>query len=438
MRRVEAIQAKLDHDSRYVFEQTRSFHLLYQGDPAGALEAADVRSGDPRRRSGRQHLGSDAADDVPAGAALARRRRRRRGHDRRVRTRSRCRSPWSSWCGCRATRRRSRCCAATSSRPSGWRPRPRLRRDASACHPDSFAMAELVASAADVALERNRLSEAEARIEHLMRIVDNGRRPLLEVLCHLLFARLATTRGDDVVVEVHLDRARRVIPEATPRSWRTSTASSCATTLRPRRRVSGRGDPRPPSAVAVETDLLAARIRLVRRRRRRRPRRARRSSRTSRCRACCIEHGILAALANADRDLDVAHGCSLHDALEVARAMGWQQIHRRRRPAAVERCCVRCPTVGAIGRLRRRAARRDRRRAPLARRRVDQTRPGRAVERTRAHGAALPVEPARRRGDRGRAVPLGEHGQVPRQGDLPQARTSTPAPKPFAADATSA
>src|SRR4029078_2492347 len=39
--RVTAIQSELDHDSRYVFEHTHSFHLLYQGDPAGALEAAD-------------------------------------------------------------------------------------------------------------------------------------------------------------------------------------------------------------------------------------------------------------------------------------------------------------------------------------------------------------------------------------------------------------
>jgi phytoene dehydrogenase-like protein len=127
--------------------------------------------------------------------------------------------------------------------------------------PDSFAMAELVASAADVALEHNRTAEAEARIEHLMRIVDNGRRPLLEVGCHLLFARLAMMRRDDVVAEVHLDRARQVIPEATPpvvahidrvqlrHELQRSDLSAAESIL-------GR---LPPS---VESDLLEARVRL--------------------------------------------------------------------------------------------------------------------------------------------------------------------------------
>jgi LuxR family maltose regulon positive regulatory protein len=321
IRRVAAIEHELDHDSRYVFEQTRSFHLLYQGDPSGALAAADRAQaileagpvdsiwvptlpmmflqaqfwlGDADGAAAR----IEAYDRFPVRSpvvALV----RMPGYGSQVAVQR----------GDFITADRLAAEAETAARRIGL-------------PPDSFGMAELVASAADVALEWNRTTDAEACIEHLMRIVDNGRRPLLEVNCHLLFARLASMRRDHVVTEVHLDRARRVIPEA--------AIPVVAHIDRVQLRYDlGRGAVSaaesvlgrlPPSA---ETDLLEARICLS-------------VGDDNGARAVLarvtnltlprlhVEHRILTGLAEARRDPDAAHGW-IHDALGAARALGWQQ-----------------------------------------------------------------------------------------------------------------
>jgi LuxR family maltose regulon positive regulatory protein len=321
IRRVRAIEAELDHDSRYVFEQTCSFHFLYRGDPAGALAAAEraqavLDEGPvdsiwvptlPMMFLQAQFWLGDTAGAVALIGAYER---------------FPVRSPVVELVRMPAHG------SQVAVQQGDFVKADRLATEAAAgarrigLPPDSFGMAELVASAADVALEWDRSTEAEAHIEHLMRIVDNGRRPLLELTCHLLFARLASTRGDDVVVEVHLDRARRVIPEATP----AVLAHIDRVRLRHQLRGGGVAAARsllgrlPPSA---ERDLLDARIRLCvgdekgardvleRLRHLGVPR-------------LHIEHQILAGLATARADLEAAHEF-VRDGLHAALAMGWQQ-----------------------------------------------------------------------------------------------------------------
>ena len=336
IRRVAAIEPELDHDSRYVFEQTTSFHLLYQGDPAGALLAAEraqavLAEGPvdsiwvptlPMMFLQAQFWLGNAADAAATIDAYERfpvrspvvELVRMPAHGSQVAVQR----------GDFVTADRLATQAEAAARRIGL-------------PPDSFGMAELVASAADVALEWNRTADAEARIEHLMRIVDNGRRPLLEVTCHLLFARLASMRRDDVVLEVHLDRARRVIPEAALPvvahidrvqlllEVQRGDLSAAESVLR-----------RLPSS--VETDLLEARIRLsvgddqggrdvlARVTDLALPRRH-------------IEHRLLTALANAGGDLPVAHA-ALDDALGVAeRWAGSRRSWRTGRSCGS--CCAR-------------------------------------------------------------------------------------------------
>ena len=202
-----------------------------------------------------------------------------------------------------------------------------------------------------------------------MRIVDNGRRPLLEVICHLLFARLASARGDDVVVDVHLERARGVIPEAAPpvvahidrvqlrhelRRGDVVAAESVLGRLPPSVRD---GSPRRPACAWCAGDDARRRDVLVRVADLATPR-------------LHIEHRILTALATADRDLDAAHAF-VHDALGVARTMGWQQTIVDEGPA-LWGLLRSLPAIGATRRLRRRAACRRRRAVPPAHALVDQ------------------------------------------------------------------
>ena len=73
-------------------------------------------------------------------------------------------------------------------------------------HRENTGLAEPALTTAGLMLERGRLDEAEASLEQLLRIVEFGRRPQLELLGHLVYAQLMAARGDEVAVAVRLER----------------------------------------------------------------------------------------------------------------------------------------------------------------------------------------------------------------------------------------
>jgi LuxR family transcriptional regulator, maltose regulon positive regulatory protein len=208
--------------------------------------------------------------------------------------------------------------------------------------PDAFGMAEPVATLAEIALEQGRFDEAEACIDRLMRIVDNGRRPIVEMFGHLLSAQLASATNDDVVVGVHLERARAVLPDATAVMIEHIDIVELRHALRRHDRPTATLllDRLTPSPLA---DLLAVRLRLFDDDAAIDTLRTVSDLATPRLR---IEHAILCALASARRDADVAQR-SLHDALELADTMGYRQTILDEGPALWD--LLRC--VRATGRL---------------------------------------------------------------------------------------
>lgn len=330
LERIEAVEASLGEANRLLLEQARSFHLLYRGDPAGALEHA-VRA--------KEILDSRVIDSIwvptlpmmflqaqlwlddAAGAAATIEAQRHSPHQTPVI--SAVRMPGFA--------------AQLALLQGDYIAAERLALQAEAgaarigLPRDAFGMAEPAATLADVAFERGRLVDVEARAEHVLRIVDNGRRPLLEVLGHLLLARLASANGDDVVVAIHLDRARGVLPNATApviahidrvelRHALDRHDPSAATTLLARL----------PSSPT--TDLLAARVLLA-------------TGELGDAEILLqgsiglatprlqIEHGVLSALAAGDIDRAHAH---LHEALELAQAMGYRRTIVSEGPALWE------------------------------------------------------------------------------------------------------
>jgi LuxR family maltose regulon positive regulatory protein len=321
LERVGANEAALDDASRCMLHQTRCFHLLYQGDPESALECAE------RAQAIVDEHGIDSVwvaamptqvlqaqlwlGDAVAARATIDQHRPGANHSQVVST---VRMPGyasqlevlrGDFVAAQRFAEQSKRAAAAISLPV-----------------DAFGMAEPVATLAEVALEQGRLGDAEAHIEHLMRIVDNGRRPLLELKGHLLFAQLAAASGDDVVVDLHLDRARHIRPNAASAVVAYLDRADLLQLLRRRELPAAAALLRrlPP---CLETDLLTARL-LVRS-----------GDHTGAAAALAspselgtprlqIEHGVLSALATAPADLDSALA-RLDDALGLASAMGYHR-----------------------------------------------------------------------------------------------------------------
>jgi LuxR family maltose regulon positive regulatory protein len=115
---------------------------------------------------------------------------------------------------------------------------------------------------AQVALEHNRLDDADGRLEQVMRIVEEGRRPPVELLAHLRRAQVASARGDHEAAAEGIERARAALPHATPPviAWIDRAELRLALERRDRataERVQPRLRPSP------ETALLSARLRLL-------------------------------------------------------------------------------------------------------------------------------------------------------------------------------
>jgi LuxR family maltose regulon positive regulatory protein len=82
-------------------------------------------------------------------------------------------------------------------------------------HHRNFGRAEPHLTLAMVATERERLGDAEAHVEQVMRTVEHGRRPLLELLAHIQLALIVNARGDGDAATRLVGQARAVLACAT-------------------------------------------------------------------------------------------------------------------------------------------------------------------------------------------------------------------------------
>jgi LuxR family transcriptional regulator, maltose regulon positive regulatory protein len=126
----------------------------------------------------------------------------------------------------------------------------------------NYGRAEPAFALAQLALEHNRLDDADGRLEQVMRIVEEGRRPPIELLAHLRRAQVASARGDHEAAAECIERARVAIPHATPavNAWIDRAELRLALERRDRA-TAERVQPRlPPSP---ETALLTARLGLL-------------------------------------------------------------------------------------------------------------------------------------------------------------------------------
>jgi ATP/maltotriose-dependent transcriptional regulator MalT len=126
----------------------------------------------------------------------------------------------------------------------------------------NYGRAEPGFALAQLALERNRLDDADGRLEQVMRIVEEGRRPPIELLTHLRRAQVASARGDYEAAAEAMERGRAAIPDATPPviAWIDRTELRLALERRDRATAERVQPGLPPSP---ETALLTARLHLL-------------------------------------------------------------------------------------------------------------------------------------------------------------------------------
>jgi LuxR family transcriptional regulator, maltose regulon positive regulatory protein len=126
----------------------------------------------------------------------------------------------------------------------------------------NYGRAEPEFALAQLALERNRLDDADDRLEQVMRIVEEGRRPPIELLAHVRRAQVASARGDYEATVECIERARAAIPHArSPVNAWIDRAELRLALERHDRATAERIQPRlPPSP---ETALLSARLSLL-------------------------------------------------------------------------------------------------------------------------------------------------------------------------------
>jgi LuxR family maltose regulon positive regulatory protein len=129
-------------------------------------------------------------------------------------------------------------------------------------HPANYGRAEPHLALAMVAIERDRLDDADTHLDELLRVAESGRRPPLEVLAHLQLALLASARGREPDALDALDAARAVLPRAEAPVRRHIDRTALRVAL-------GRGDVDAARALLArlapspESVLLAARVRLA-------------------------------------------------------------------------------------------------------------------------------------------------------------------------------
>ncbi|HLM63557.1 MAG TPA: LuxR C-terminal-related transcriptional regulator [Acidimicrobiales bacterium] len=190
-------------------------------------------------------------------------------------------------------------------------------------HHGNFGRAEPHLSLAIVAIERNELDLAETHLEDVMRIVEGGRRPSVEVLAHLQLAVVAGARGDQRAAADAIDQARAVFPHA-------ASAVIAQIDQVDLRLAVDRGDHAtaetlrahvPPSPGA---DLLAARARLAADDRRAALDILESTAAPSGTRRLQVEHGLLSALALTDTDVRRARE-ALHGAVTLAQPVGFHR-----------------------------------------------------------------------------------------------------------------
>jgi LuxR family maltose regulon positive regulatory protein len=187
----------------------------------------------------------------------------------------------------------------------------------------NFGRADAHLALAMIATERHRLEAGEVHLDLAMRIVEGGRRPLLELLTHLQLAQIAAARGDEPASTEAIEQARAVFPHA--------ASPVIAHIDRVDARLAlDRGDlatakslwSRLPSSPPA--DLLAARLRLATGDRAgARDLLEAMADRMSTTRLT-IEHDLLTALASADTERPRAHD-ALHHALALARPAGFER-----------------------------------------------------------------------------------------------------------------
>jgi LuxR family transcriptional regulator, maltose regulon positive regulatory protein len=190
-------------------------------------------------------------------------------------------------------------------------------------HAGNFGRAEPHLSLAVVAIERDDLDRAESHLEDVMRIVEGGRRPPVEVLTRLQHALLASARGDEHTAAEAVEDARAVLPHAT----RPVGAHIDQVDLR---LALARGDlataeslhARLPASPAA--DILAVRLRLAAGD----PRGALdildATVEHSGTRRLAVEHSLLSAVGLAETGSSRAHA-ALHRALELAEPAGFRR-----------------------------------------------------------------------------------------------------------------
>ncbi len=210
---------------------------------------------------------------------------------------------------------------------------------------DATVRADAVATRAELAIEDIRLSDAEDELDLLMRMVDRGRRPLLELKKYLLRARIASAQGDDVVVDLQLELARRSLPTASDAVVAHIDRAELCQALR-RDDLSKARSLLAQLPLSNQTELCAARVHIHNGDQasalavlRGMPELA-----TPRLR---IEHGVLMALATSPIDGDSARH-HLHQAIELARTMGYRQTIIGEGPALWELLRT-LPAFGAVG-----------------------------------------------------------------------------------------
>jgi LuxR family maltose regulon positive regulatory protein len=189
----------------------------------------------------------------------------------------------------------------------------------------NFGLAEPALVLGGLLAERGRVEEAEAYVEDVLRITEDGRRRPLEVLAHLAFAELLAHRGEHVAAAIRLARAREVQPAARApvlaRIDQTETrvallAGELAMAESAVRRL-------PPGTTSI---LLESRLALARGDATAAVELLARPGLDPLTRGLRIEHGVLAALAldaSGDRSGAQDH---LRGAIVLAQPVGFQQL----------------------------------------------------------------------------------------------------------------
>jgi LuxR family transcriptional regulator, maltose regulon positive regulatory protein len=329
LRYLDAREADLEPEARFLLHAAWSFHLLQHGDPPAALarteRAADVLGENPVHSAWVDVLPNVVIqarlwlDDLDgADAAIGD-------------LRAAIRTP-----------------VTTQVRVPGFASQVafdrgdlvdalRLARSALAAadelglHPRNFGRAEPHMTLAMVAIERNHLDEAEAHLDHVLPVVEDGRRPPIDLLAHLQLALIAGARGDEQGARENLRRARALLPQAAdPVIARIDEVDLRLALDRRDHTTADALQQRLPSS--ARSGLLAARVRLAvgdHSGARDILEAADGHCSTRRLR---VEHGLLSAMAIAETEPRRAHEI-LHDALARAEPVGFHRTVVAQGPA---------------------------------------------------------------------------------------------------------